>query len=95
MKITVEVDARVMEEALKATGARSREEVANTALKRMAEKRWNKSLFRRLSPHFLTPSDLEDALYPDYDPRKPNLGLSLSPDVPSNAQNDNQAAARG
>jgi len=75
MKVTVEVDAIAMEDAMKATGLKSKEKVAHAALERMAGKQWNKDLIRRLSPYFLSPSQLEDALYPGYDPKKPYQGF--------------------
>jgi len=74
MKVSVELDAEVVEEAMKATGAQSREDAIYIALQSVAKADWLKG-FSVVGP-FPPPEEWKEALSPDYDPRASYLERS-------------------
>jgi|GEM_PF-977379 len=66
MKVSVELDAEIVEEAMKATGALSKEDAIYIALQSVSKADWLKG-FSVVGP-FPSPEEWKDALSPDYNP---------------------------
>jgi len=70
MKVTVEVDSEAIEEAMKATGALSKEDAVYIALQSISKADWIKE-FSIVGP-FPPPEEWKGALFPGYDPKGSN-----------------------
>jgi len=91
MKVSVELDAEVVEEAMKATGAQSKEDAIYIALQSVSKADWLKD-FSVVGP-FPPPEEWKDAVSPDYNPKAPYSGNSPFAHDSANVRTYETAAA--
>jgi len=91
MKVSVELDSEIVEEAMRATGAQSKEDAIYIALQSISKADWLKD-FSVVGP-FPSPEEWKDAISPDYDPKVPYTGNSSFAHDSSNVRTYETAAA--